>query len=179
MRTLILLRHAQALLPNSSGKDFNRKLSSVGEVDALLQAQRLYKAALQPDFILCSPATRTLQTAEIFCNALKMAYSHSHISPQPVTSLYHANATGYINEIRSKTPVSAQCVLIVGHNPSIEDCALFFAKDSNPLIQRLGYGFPTAGLAIIETEADFSAISSNNAYLKALYLPHEDEGISP
>lgn len=167
MRKLLLLRHAQARLPDNSGKDFDRPLSENGEKDALTQAKRLRSLGLRPDFILCSAAKRTMQTAGIFSEVL-----HT-VSAQPVQELYRANATGYISTICTFVPESAQCVLLVGHNPSIEDCALLFAQDDNYLASRIHYGFPTAGLALIETTGTFCTLTPKTAQLSALYLPHE------
>ena len=174
MRTILLLRHAQAVLPDSSGKDFDRQLSSAGKSDALQQAQRLIKSGIIPDFILCSPALRTLQTAEIFSTAITRAFPQISITPQCAPSLYRANASGYIAELREQSPQNARCVLLVGHNPSIEDCALLFAQPDSPIAQRIGYGFPTAGVAQIETCADFADLAPENASLTALFLPQED-----
>lgn len=174
MRTILFLRHAQAVLPDSSGKDFDRRLNAAGETDAENQAKRLINAGILPDFILCSPAARTRQTADIFKTALANAFPAHPVTLQEAPSLYRANAVGYIQEIRSQIPDTSQCALIVGHNPSIEDCALLFARSSHQFEQRIGYDFPTAGLAEIKTQADFSAFSPENAQLTALYLPHED-----
>lgn len=174
MRTILLLRHAQAVLPDSSGKDFDRQLSSAGRADAAQQAERLIKSGIVPDLILCSPALRTLQTSEIFSTAITRAFPEISIAPQCVPSLYRANAPGYIHEIRKQAPHSAQCVLLVGHNPSIEDCALLFTPQDSPLAQRVGYGFPTAGIAQIETSANLAELSPENARLTNLYLPQED-----
>lgn len=174
MRTILLLRHAQAVLPDSSGKDFDRQLSSAGKTDAIQQAERLIKSGIIPDFILCSPALRTLQTAEIFSAAITRTYPEISLSPQCAPSLYRANASGYLDEIREQAPQYAQCILLVGHNPSIEDCALLFAVQDSPLAQRISYGFPTAGVAQIETSADFAKLAPENARLTTLFLPQED-----
>lgn len=174
MRTIYLLRHAQAVLPDNSGKDFDRALSKAGRIDAANQAQRLIKAGIRPDCILYSPATRTTQTAEIFFAAFHQALPETSVTLQAVPSLYRADATGYIDEIQMQAPETANCVMLVGHNPSIEDCALLFAQNNEKLTQRIGHGFPTAGLARIETNAAFAEISPQNAELAALYLPHED-----
>lgn len=174
MRTIFLLRHAQAVLPDNSGKDFDRALSKAGRIDAANQAQRLIKAGIKPDCILYSPATRTMQTAEIFSAAFNQAFPETSVSLQAVPSLYRADATGYIDEIQMQVPETANCVILVGHNPSIEDCALLFSQNNDQLAQRIGHGFPTAGLVRIETNAKFPDISPENAELTALYLPHED-----
>lgn len=174
MRTIYLLRHAHAVLPDSNGKDFDRALSKSGKVDAANQVQRLIKAGISPDCILFSPATRTMQTADIFSTALNKAYPDTAVILQAVPSLYRADAHGYIDEIRLQAPETANCIIVVGHNPSIEDCALLFTQNNEQLAQRISDGFPTAGLAKIETNAAFAEISQHNAELTALYLPHED-----
>lgn len=173
MHTLLLLRHAQAVLTDLSGKDFDRALSKTGRSDAALQVQRLLQTGIIPDVILHSPALRTMQTAQIFQSAINNAYPHILPALHSIASLYRADASGYIREIRAHTPQEARCVLIAGHNPSIEDCALMFTPADSPAMQRISYGFPTAGIAMIETEAGFADLSIENAQLTRLFLPHE------
>ncbi|WOC14711.1 SixA phosphatase family protein [Pseudochrobactrum sp. MP213Fo] len=174
MRTILLLRHAQAVLPDSSGKDFDRRLSLSGENDAEMQAIRIVQSGLKPDFIVYSPACRTYQTAHIFAATLNKAFPEAPVTLQAAAALYRADAAGYIDEIRSSVPDTAQCVLIVGHNPSIEDCALLFAQENQRLAERIGYGFPTSGVAVIVTDKALSELAPNTGTLTALLLPHED-----
>lgn len=171
MRTILLLRHAQAMQLHSSGKDFDRKLSPTGVEDAEMQASRILKAGLKPDFILCSSAMRTTQTAEIFSTVFNGKYPDELITAHQSAALYRANARGYIAEIQDKTPPSTQCLMIVGHNPSIEDLVLLFAQSNTHLAEPISTGFPTAGIALIELSTGFSELSPLNASLKTLYLP--------
>ncbi len=171
MRTIILLRHAHAVLPGSNGKDFDRPLSQSGEAEAALQAQHLLQTGPRPDFVLSSAATRTMQTAEIFCDALNAAAPHNPLVIHESAALYRADAQGYLQEIRTMAPENAQCVLVVGHNPSIEDCALLFTRGHDDFSGASSFGFPTAGLAIIETVQALSAFSPQTAELTALYFP--------
>lgn len=174
MRTIILLRHAHAMLLESSGKDFDRPLSRSGQNDASNQAHRLLQAGYQPDFILSSPACRTLQTAEIFNQAIAERNGGVSAALCANTTLYRADAEGYLAEIIAQTPSQAQCVLVVGHNPSIEDCIMLFAASNPALAQRISGGLATCGLAILNAPQDFCALTPATATLTALYLPEED-----
>lgn len=170
MHTILLLRHAHAVLPGRDGKDFDRILSQSGEAEAIWQAQHMLQAGLQPDFILSSPAARAMQTAEIFQAALNnIADALPDIYECP--SLYRADAAGYLEKIHKEIPETARCALLVGHNPGIENFIFLFARGHKNYEEQMSYGFPTAGLAVLETMHNYSIFSSQTAQLTALYFP--------
>ena len=78
MKTIYLLRHAQALSAGSGGGDFERKLSPKGLEDALALGHTLKKQDHVPSLILCSAAHRTKSTCERLLAGLNRTY-------QPVT----------------------------------------------------------------------------------------------
>lgn len=166
MFQLILLRHAQALLPTITTRDFDRSLSAAGEADAAQQAERLASDGIIPDMVLHSTARRTTQTAQIFHNIL--------CSPSTpiiaVDALYRADISGYLQEIHTYSSNQTKCLLLVGHNPSIEDLALMFGKNGDRhLLQRLERGYPTAGLAAIHSDDPLTELDPYSAELKALW----------
>ena len=114
-----LLRHAQAEATASSGRDEDRRLSSAGRAACHgLQAWiRDYRGAL-PGTVLVSPARRTLETAETALD--RVGLSAIRIE----TSLWNARA-GDLVDLIQRSAVSPQPLLLVGHNPGLEDLVIW------------------------------------------------------
>ena len=68
-RTLILLRHGKSDW-STGDADFDRPLKKRGRSASSLAGQWLHSHELKPDFVIASPAKRTMQTAEISCSAM-------------------------------------------------------------------------------------------------------------
>ena len=63
-RTLILLRHGKSDW-STGDADFDRPLKKRGRNASGLAGQWLHSHELKPDFVIASPAKRTIQTADI------------------------------------------------------------------------------------------------------------------
>src|SRR5665213_35948 len=70
MKRLFLLRHAKAQPADGSVEDFDRTLMLSGMQDAGAMARYLSKNDHEIELILCSPAARTVQTAELVLHEL-------------------------------------------------------------------------------------------------------------
>ncbi len=115
MRHLFLLRHAKADKAMEDQDDFDRPLASRGMRDADRLARVLPAQRLPPlDLVLCSSARRTWETCERVAPAL---------SPKSVVAeegLYATSASALLSRLRLLED-SLQTVLVVGHNPSLEE----------------------------------------------------------
>src|SRR3954454_22112926 len=60
-RTLVLLRHAKAVPPESM-PDLERPLTDRGRADAAAAGRYLVAEGIEADLVLCSPAQRTRET---------------------------------------------------------------------------------------------------------------------
>ena len=126
MKNLILIRHAKAehFAPNSQG-DFYRILSEKGIIEAKTMAHKLVGKVPKPDVVLCSSATRTLQTAEIFrenfFNDLKI---------QQEKMIYISSAEEIIDFIKLSGDTS-ETVWLFGHNPTISEIAFSLSPGFN------------------------------------------------
>jgi phosphohistidine phosphatase len=69
MKSLLILRHADATAPASGVDDFQRSLSRVGQRQARDVGRRLRESGIAPDAIVCSAARRARQTAELVAQA--------------------------------------------------------------------------------------------------------------
>ncbi len=135
-KTLLLLRHAKSSWKDEQLADHDRPLNQRGKRDAPRAGQRLVERRQLPDLILSSTAKRARKTAA------KVAHQSGYQGVlQLHGELYLAPPAAYL-EALSQLPDSIQRVLVVGHNPGMEE-----------LIEQLtGYqqAFPTCALAEIE-----------------------------
>ncbi|MFK8250821.1 SixA phosphatase family protein [Ancylobacter terrae] len=148
MRRLLLLRHAKSDWPPGVA-DEDRPLAARGRLAAPLMGDYLARAALIPDRVLVSPAKRTVQTWELIQPALPVT-----VEAEFVPALYEAHEDDILAVIRT-TPAAVRSLLIVGHNPGLEQLAASIVDyGAEPALKRLAHKFPTSGLAVIELPVD-------------------------
>ncbi len=115
-RRLSLMRHAQADNPLLDQQDWDRPLTRRGQLDASEMARRLKAEKRKPDVILCSPAVRTRQTAEV----LMKCFPNAQL--QFVEELYLADPAQLMQAIHEYGEHAAH-LLVVAHNPGITELA--------------------------------------------------------
>ncbi len=119
MKTLILLRHAEAA-ELQSGQDAQRPLTQKGREMAVWVGNELTKKGLWPDFILSSSVQRTKET----CGLLQEAWTPD-VYPQVFfdPAIYRADAHECLEMIAMQDEMHST-LMMVGHNPSIHQLAL-------------------------------------------------------
>ena len=115
VKRLLILRHAKSDWGDSSLDDRERPLSARGVSDAPRVGAMLRAQSLVPDLILTSDAVRARTTAEAAAQAA--GYSREIVVE---SSLYHATPDQVIAVLNAVSD-SANAVLVVGHNPGLED----------------------------------------------------------
>jgi phosphohistidine phosphatase len=113
-RQLLIMRHAKADRDAAKWADYERPLNDRGNRDAPAMGRWLRNQKAIPDQVLCSPAVRTRQTAELVARELK--FDESIVMPE---SLYEGSASEYMTQIRLCS-VTVRTLLVIGHNPSLE-----------------------------------------------------------
>ncbi|NLW42874.1 MAG: histidine phosphatase family protein [Tissierellia bacterium] len=113
MKTLYLLRHGKSSWDNQKLSDFNRSLNNRGTKEAKELAEYMANNRYIPEIILCSSAKRTRETLEPILEALEFGGEVKYLE-----NLYLASAY-VIGEVINS--VNAETLLVVGHNPGIED----------------------------------------------------------
>lgn len=161
MKTLLLLRHGKSSWTDTSLSDHDRPLKKRGREAAKRMGQLIRELNLVPDHILTSSATRAIATAQLAATAAKF---DGEIEVVPV--LYHADPSAFV-AITSRVPNRFDRVLIVGHNPGMED----WLDRLTGCVET----FPTAALARIELPVDAWLDLSLNTRgtLKGLWRPKE------
>lgn len=125
IRSLYLLRHAKAKSATLQSSDEDRALSNRGIDDAKKLATKLIKKEIRFDLILTSPAIRAITTAQIISNQL----DHKQRFLEVDIKLYQADSTTLLTIVR-KLHKKIKSVMLVGHNPALEDFVLLIAGES-------------------------------------------------
>ena len=141
MKHLYLLRHAKAEGHSPMG-DHGRRLTEHRGVPEARAAGKALKHMLdkrEVDIVLASDSARTMETAHV---ALKEA--GVECEPRATSAIYAADVSTLL-EIVQSLRAGAKAVLLVGHNPGIEDLAFELAKGDQPFS-----GMPTSGLIALD-----------------------------
>jgi phosphohistidine phosphatase len=151
VKRLLLLRHGKA--EGQAADDRKRALIPRGKADSARMGRFLRDDAYVPDTVLCSNATRARQTLDAMLPEL-----HATPDVKYLTELYLAEPE-LILSLARKASDRIQSLLIVGHNPGLEQCALALA--AVPLEKKLrkrydvmDEKFPTCALAVIDFEIE-------------------------
>ena len=115
MKTLLILRHAKSSWKFPDLTDHDRPLNRRGKRDAPRMGRALKERGLVPDLVISSTATRAKDTASAV--AKHSGYKGKRIRFE---SLYAAEPGAYLAVLRELTD-NYQRVLIVGHNPGVEE----------------------------------------------------------
>jgi phosphohistidine phosphatase len=148
-RNLIVIRHTKSEWGDFSTPDFDRPIKKDRAVDAKEMASKLKSLELEPDLIICSPAKRTRQTAEYFCEKLK--YDAAKI--QFDKRIYESSEEDILQVVH-EIPEEIKTLVIIGHNPSLTHFANLFIQEK---IEDL----PTTGVVWIEFKTDNWEIYKN------------------
>jgi phosphohistidine phosphatase len=120
-RTLYLLRHAKSDWDDPALADIDRPLAPRGRKAARAMARYLKNSGIRPELILCSPARRARQTLELLTEAWPV-FPNVSFAPW----LYAASASKLLAKLR-ELPHEAASVMLIGHNPGLEDLATTLA----------------------------------------------------
>jgi phosphohistidine phosphatase len=146
------MRHAQAASSATSGRDFDRTLSDHGYAEAELVADKASDLGYVPDCLISSTAIRCRETAEIARKSIRES-----LDIEFVDALYNSTPETYATIIAGQA--NRQSVMLVGHNPSIEQL-LEGLIGSDARRSALSGGYPTAGIAVL----DFAPDRSENGF---------------
>ena len=143
LRRLVVLRHAKSAWPDGV-PDHERPLAPRGRRDAPAAGRALVEADCLPDLALCSTAVRARQTWELA--------SAQWGTPPPVRQdprLYAADVTDLLRVVHEVSP-EVETLLLIGHNPGLEDLVLELAGDSlDDMLDEVRTKFPTSAIAVL------------------------------
>lgn len=151
MKRLLLLRHAKAVPGDARTDDHQRALNTRGQSDASLMGAEMHHRLYVPDFALCSTARRTVETwervAPEFDAPLKVEF---------LDALYLASPKTILKLVQLMDD-EAVTLLVLGHNPGLEDSAAALTQKHAPqgeraMSEQMHDKFPTCALAVLEFE---------------------------
>jgi phosphohistidine phosphatase len=137
LKQLELLRHAKSSWADPDIADHDRPLNARGRAAAALVGRHMHEQTPPPDLVLCSTATRTRQT-------LQLLELGAGAQVRFEDELYGAGAAGLLARLKA-VPATVGTVLLVGHNPGIEDLTRMLDRDGLTSVPK----FPTAALAVL------------------------------
>lgn len=148
MLTLALLRHAKSSWADPACKDFDRPLNERGRDAATLIGRELKRRELCFDLILASPSTRTKQTIAF------LHQSYGEEFPVEYDADIYAASAATLFKVAMAAPRRARRLLIVGHNPAMQDLAVdLTGADPLQLRSQIAKAFPTGALAVFAVPA--------------------------
>jgi phosphohistidine phosphatase len=166
MTRLLLLRHAKARWADPGSRDYERALEPSGKADSETIAASMLLAGYVPDIVLCSGARRARETWEAASRHLRAD------DVRYLDGLYSSDAGGYLEIIREAA--DAESLLVVGHNPMMEDLALALSRDGQAAaLAAVARGFPTSGLAVLRFSTSLARIEPEDGYLEDFLAPRD------
>lgn len=134
------MRHAKSSWKDESLDDHDRPLNKRGKREAPRMGELLKEQKLVPDFILCSSARRARKTAEC------VAFAAGYRGETRITSELYMVPPARILEVLAVIPPNHASVLLIAHNPSLEE---LFERLTNQ-----SRGFSTASIARLQLEIE-------------------------
>ena len=159
-KELLILRHGKSDW-GTDDSDFDRPLKDRGKRGAQKIGNWLAEQNLPPDIIISSPAERALTTAEKACKS--MGYDTSII--QVNEAVYNAGLSDLL-QILSDVPESIKRVMLVGHNPGLEELLVYLAKEFS--IPDDGKILPTATLAYFKIKQSWCCLKAEESLLQSV-----------
>ncbi|GAB6051447.1 hypothetical protein JCM17960_02670 [Magnetospira thiophila] len=155
IRELLILRHGKAENV-SRDKDFERPINEMGKRDVQRMGVWMARQALVADYVICSPAKRALETARKACKAMGLGDEGIVADPR----LYKASM-GNMLKLLGEIPPVARRVLLVGHNPDLENLLAHLSGKS-------GTGLGMADLAVLNMPEDWQSLQSGVGHLLSI-----------
>jgi phosphohistidine phosphatase len=150
----MLTLHAKSSWDNPGLADYDRPLGKRGQSAAPRMGSEIAAGGLRPDLVLCSGARRTRETLALVLDELgkpipEIVYDDTIYMGTPKLLL----------ALLRKLPSGAgapKTVMIVGHNPGLEDFAAELAAEGDSDARnQMAQKFPTGALAVLAFDETF------------------------
>jgi phosphohistidine phosphatase len=149
LKTLGLFRHAKSDWADPRARDFDRPLNQRGRKGAMAMGRHIREQGTQWNRVISSPAIRCYETIELAAEAagappFKIEWDRRIYLASSVT----------LAELLRHIDRDPAAVMMVGHNPGLEDLIFDLVPDdgSSPLRDVVEVKFPTAALAVLELD---------------------------
>jgi phosphohistidine phosphatase len=167
VRYLYLLRHAKSSWDRTNLDDHDRPLAPRGKRSMKAMARHIRKADVHPDLVLCSSAARARQTLDRVLPALAASTAF-----EVEDALYTFDDGELLRRLRL-VPATVGALMVVGHNPAMQDLTLRLAGRGDDL-ERVRTKFPTGALATLRIpRATWRGLRPGSAELVSLVTPKD------
>ncbi|MFI9271963.1 SixA phosphatase family protein [Kitasatospora sp. NPDC052896] len=166
-RRIIVLRHAKADWPQVA--DHERPLADRGRQQAPVAGRWLADSRINPDYVLCSSSVRTRETWKLASHELPKRARRTVFEER----IYDATA-GEIIEVLKETPQDVHDLLLVGHNPGVQNLTEVLAGGESiggTLAELRQRGFPTAAVAVLAFDGSWKTVEPGIAKLVSFFVP--------
>jgi len=176
VKALYLLRHAKSSWNESGLADHDRPLAPRGTKATHALAHYIAASHVEPALVLCSTATRARQTLD----GVRQSFG-ADVDVWHEDALYGADASELLDRLR-RLPPAVPSVMVVGHNPGLEDLALALAgggrdglDNGDAALAGLHRKFPTGALATFVIDGDWASLGPRETTLTAFVVPRDLE----
>lgn len=172
MKSLYLLRHAEAARGRATDEDFDCPLLPRGRAAAERLSETMAAEGIRPELVICSGARRARETWEILSERLS-AEDGEPIILETLDDLYLATMTQLLTILRA-APGDTESVLMIGHNPGLQQFAgrLAGPDSEDGALQKLRKGLPGGGFVVLSLEGvDWARIKPGSARLERVLFP--------
>jgi phosphohistidine phosphatase len=175
LKRLGLFRHAKSDWQDPRARDFDRPLNARGRKGAALMGRHIAESGFHWERMIS--AIRCAETIELACQA----------AGQPVAvnwdrRIYLASSATLLDLLR-ETDGDPASILMVGHNPGLEDLIFDLVPDdgTSPLRDVVEVKFPTAAYAVLEFDIErWADLKERSARLVHLTRPRDlDPALGP
>ena len=160
-RELLILRHAKSAWDSDAPADFDRPLALRGIRASKRMGRYLAETGLAPDAIVCSTATRAIQTLHGVARAAHLSLAGVRFEG----AIYEASLSTLLDVLGAGAP-DAHRTMIVGHNPGLEYLLDHLA--GGVPIPGDGKLMPTAALARLHLPCDWRQLERGQGELVGL-----------
>lgn len=147
--------------------DFARPLANRGRTAIKQMGAWMKRHNISPELLVCSTAARARETVKLLCDEIEMPSNRVTY----VDSLYLADVDSLLNILRD-CPQQAKSVMLVGHNPGLEDLLIFLCGEDVPTSAN-GKLLPTASLAQISLPDKWQSLKKRSGRLIDVTRPKE------
>ena len=166
-RHLLILRHAKSDWDTDAASDFERPLAKRGEKDAPKMGRWLKQNKLLPSYVISSPAQRARQTCEKVCKAMGIKEKQINWDER-----IYAATEGELLRVLANCPKKQKTVMLVGHNPGLEDLLAYLVGKSMK-IPADGKLLPTATVAYLQMPDNWKGLKEGDGQLISITRPKE------
>jgi phosphohistidine phosphatase len=141
IKRVILMRHAKSSWSDPTLSDQRRPLAGRGRKDAPAMGLYLLNEGYIPQHIFCSSAMRTFETARLVMEKLGLDEELITYSDK----IYEEGEDAILRVIHDEIDPKKQTVMIVGHNPDMENLVEYFTGEPFPYPK-----FSTCAVAVLD-----------------------------